>query len=78
MDKKYYAGEIASGVGCAKQECDTPRRDDIKTQIQRSIECFEVQIKEYQEKLRIEKEKLRLINKNKDLEAYLNLNRNNY
>lgn len=48
---------------------------DIKTSIKQNIKWLENSIKEYQEKLRIDQEKLKLIKKNKDLEAYINLDR---
>lgn len=54
------------------------RRVDVKSELENSIKCLEKDIKRATEQLRKEKEKLRLISKNKDLEAYLNLTRNNY
>lgn len=53
----------------------TGERLDIKTELKRQIAKIEAQINEYQESLRVAKAKLKLIEKNSDLEAYLNLDR---
>ena len=67
------------GDECAKQAevgYETRiRRVDIKTELTSEAAHLKKQIQEYTERLRIVNEKYRLVNKNKDLEAYLNLTR---
>lgn len=52
--------------------CDVVR-NDVKKMIQNEVQYTEAELERLNEQLRVAKEKLRLIEKNKDLEAYLNL-----
>lgn len=68
MDKDYksYTDPIAYNA---------IQKSDIKTSLKNEIEHVENLIASNQEHLRIVKAKLKLIEKNSDLEAYLNLDR---
>lgn len=46
---------------------------DVKQGLQNEVKWLEQEMETRQEQLRVVKEKLKLIEKNKDLEAYINL-----
>lgn len=55
------------GLGSQLRQCD------VKKMIQNEIQYTEAELERLNEQLRVAKEKLKLIEKNKDLEAYINL-----
>jgi hypothetical protein len=65
----------ACGVKCETKQCEPV---DIKTSLTQKIRHYDSVIKEYQERARVKREQLKLISKDKNLEAYLNLNRRYY
>ena len=68
-----YGGE------CAQKDFEgrlnRPRMSDIKAELNCEIHAIQNEITNWQERLRIATEKLKLVTKDKNLEAYLNLNR---
>src|SRR5688572_6422599 len=70
MHREY--GETAS-CQVNKLGCDRVEKVGVKEGIEINITWLTNQINEYEEKLRVEKAKLALISKDKNLEAYLNL-----
>lgn len=75
MDKYDISGPCTKSVGTLERPLE---RTDIKTELKSNIKWVENDIARSTERLRVYKEKLKLIEKNKDLEAYLNLSRENY